>query len=334
MHARIWRALWMPGFGVLCKQLLEGSFLVSAVLVLVAGMVFSADGFTPGSTGYNLLTVAVAGTILSATAAFALLLSFETYRSVKYAEAHLLARRVEEEAVEEALLGRWRRRSTGAPGLSTGGGIRRRSSIISTMQRGSSLAQQLSVALGRPFTGASTASEGQLVEVSPGHAGDGGYDNATPSSQRRTSSYVACATARQRRGSPLGRLQEVVGGGGDWGSTGGRGRRDGAAGGDMPADESSGSAGGLRGKAPAHDQAAARPHKSPPPPPPLAPRPSGANATAPAPPPPPPRADVRDADVAAAAARSTRVLTMASKQRTAIRVVHRVPGAPMGHGDQ
>ncbi len=218
VSARVCRALCCRGVSSFV-QLLESCFLVSAALVLMAGMVFSADGFTPGSPGYALLTIFVAGTIIGATTAFALLLSFEIYRSVKYAETHVLARRVEEEAVEEALLGRWRRRSSAAP------------------------------------------------------AADGGA-----------------------------------------GPTG--------------------------------------PRVLPPPPPPPAPRSSGVGGRV-APPPPPPCTDVRalrgasvagggggganrggvDVAAVAVAARSARVLTMASKQRTAIRVVHRGPDGLTGDSD-
>jgi hypothetical protein len=128
-----------------CAQLLEGCFLVSAVLILVAGMVFTSGGFPPGSTGYRLLSIVVALTIIVATLAFLLLLGFEIYRSLKLSEAHGLARRVEEEAVEEALLGR-RRRSTVA-GLGVRG--RRRSSVFGgDLQREASLARRVGLAFG------------------------------------------------------------------------------------------------------------------------------------------------------------------------------------------
>jgi hypothetical protein len=129
--------------------MLESCFLVSANLVLMAGMVFSSGGFTRGTTGYTLMTIAVAVTIIGATGAFLALLTFEVYRSVKFAQAHVLARRVEEEAVEEALRGR-RRRSTLLAGTGADGAARRPSTTASLMRRGSSLARRFSLTPGVP----------------------------------------------------------------------------------------------------------------------------------------------------------------------------------------
>jgi hypothetical protein len=126
-------------------QLLEGCFLASAVLILVAGMVFTSGGFPPGSTGYNLLSFVVALTILTATLAFLLLLMFEIYRSLKLSEAHGFARRVEEEAVEQALLGRRRRSTVVGSGPS---GPRRSSVFGGDLQREASLARRFHVVLG------------------------------------------------------------------------------------------------------------------------------------------------------------------------------------------
>jgi hypothetical protein len=130
-------------------QMLESCFLVSANLVLMAGMVFSSGGFARGTTGYTLMTIAVAVTIIGATGAFLVLLTFEVYRSVKFAQAHVLARRVEEEAVEEALRGR-RRRSTVFAGTGADGVARRPSATVSLMRRGSSLARRFSLTPGVP----------------------------------------------------------------------------------------------------------------------------------------------------------------------------------------
>jgi hypothetical protein len=132
-------------------QLLEGCFLASAVVILVAGMVFTSGGFAPGTTGYNLLSIALALTIIVATLAFMMLLGFEIYRSVKLSEAHVLARRVEEEAVEQALLSRRRRSTVVGSGPGPGPGGRRRSSVFGgDLQREASLARRFDMVLGVP----------------------------------------------------------------------------------------------------------------------------------------------------------------------------------------
>jgi hypothetical protein len=178
---------------------------VSAVLVLMAGMVFSAEGFVRGSVGYNLITFLVSGTIIVATLTFVVLLAFEVYRSVKFAEAHALARQVEEEAVEEALLGRQRRRTAAA---SANGGTRRQS-----------LGRRLSVALGRSSMAPSPVDDG-AVDTSEGTAGFSG-DGAGELRLQRRGSSLSESVARQRRQSLLGRLQGLVSAG--LNSSGGRG---------------------------------------------------------------------------------------------------------------
>jgi hypothetical protein len=117
-------------------------------------MVFTSGGFPPGTTGYNLLAFAVALIVITATLAFMLLLGFEIFRSVKFAEVHVLARRVEEEVVEEVLLSRRRRSTAAGMGLgpvSPARTARRRSSVFSgNLQWEANLAQRLDMALGGP----------------------------------------------------------------------------------------------------------------------------------------------------------------------------------------
>ncbi len=149
-------------------QLLEGCFLASAVVILVAGMVFTSGGFAPGTTGYNLLSFAVALTIIVATLAFMVLLGFEIYRSVKLSEAHALARRVEEEAVEQALLSRRRRSTVAGSGPCPGPGGRRLSSVFSgDLQREACLARRFDMVLGVP----SPAGELRMDRANDGAAG-------------------------------------------------------------------------------------------------------------------------------------------------------------------
>jgi hypothetical protein len=284
-------------------QLLESCFLVSASLVLMAGMVFSADGFTRGSTGYNLLTVLVAGVIIVATSSFAALLAFEVYRSVKFAEAHALARRVEEEALEEAVLGKWRRRTPTAgagAGASAGSSPRRRSSIMAALARGSgSFGRRVSAAVGVSPASPDTGPEGAADSAASGRLSDG---------SSRT-------VARRRRESLLARLQGIVGGGTLSGGEAGTGP------------------GGPASNAVSDGMGAQSPIPPRPPPShtPLSSAPWDGGSTgarpAPCPPPPPPHDDsgspghpgrvgVDAVVVAKAAARSLRVRNMVAKERT------------------
>ena len=77
-----------------------------------AGLVFTSNGFQPGSIGYTALTAVTVAIITSTTAAFATLLAFEVYRSLKFAALHEAARQVEVENAEQALLNRAKRRPT------------------------------------------------------------------------------------------------------------------------------------------------------------------------------------------------------------------------------
>jgi hypothetical protein len=268
----------------------------------MAGMVFSADGYKRGSVGYNVLTTFVAGTIIVATASFAALLVFEVYRSVKFAEAHALARRVEEEALEEAVLGKWRRRSpaAGADGSPSG-----RSSALGAVARNSSLGRRVSVALG--WSPASS----DPVGAGPGDA----LDAAGPLLHRHGSSRVV---ARQRRESLLARLQGIVRAASSAGGEAGIGRGGPAA--NVDPDGKSEPPLGARSLTPLHPPPARTPLVS-------APTDGGGPEARSGPfPPPPPhddsegpgtsRAGVDTFVLGKAAARSLRVLNMAAKERT------------------
>ena len=82
---------------------LESSFLVCGVVILIAGMVFTSNGFDVGSVGYGVMTAVTATVILVCVAAFAGLLSFEIYRAVVLAVVHDMARVAEVEAIERSL---------------------------------------------------------------------------------------------------------------------------------------------------------------------------------------------------------------------------------------
>ncbi len=294
---------------------------------------FSADGFTRGSIGYTLLTVFVMVVLIGATASFSGLLLFEIYRSVKFAQVFVLARRAEEEAIEEAVLGRRLRRQSVTDNASR----RRRSSVLI-------LPPTL------PLNGRLERRKSALTCVSAAPAQTAGPDIG--------SARGAAAT----EGPLLARLEEVANDGGSPGLAGHRGQ--GRKGGTSPgfgsgsgpnncgasaapasalavardtatADVSSCRAVGLiadrRSETPAEARVYAPPPKtpralsggpvSPPPPPPqaddwLAPRTQSSPSTSSG------RRRVQvDVAAAAVAARSMRVHTMASRHLTVIRSV-------------
>ncbi len=60
---------------------LESSFLVSGVIILILGMVFTSKGFAAGSFGYNAFTSVAALFIVGSSSVFAALLVFEVRRT-------------------------------------------------------------------------------------------------------------------------------------------------------------------------------------------------------------------------------------------------------------
>jgi hypothetical protein len=83
---------------------LESTFLISAELILLSGMVFYSRGFPKGSVGYVLLTVVVAVLIVSCSVTFAALVVAEVYRSFRDAAQHDALRQLEVERNEHAML--------------------------------------------------------------------------------------------------------------------------------------------------------------------------------------------------------------------------------------
>ena len=71
---------------------LESAFLVAAMLVLMAGMVFISGGFAAGSAGYTVLTWVVAAVIVLSTCGFVALVVFEVYKSIAHHKRHLAER--------------------------------------------------------------------------------------------------------------------------------------------------------------------------------------------------------------------------------------------------
>ena len=118
--------------GVVNYNHLESSFLISAVLIMMLGMVFSSNGIVAGSALYALLAGATASIIVVSISSFAVLMVFEVYRSLKFAALNDVARTVEVEEAERAAMAA-RRRST-VQG-------RRRSSLRELLRRPSWLPQ-------------------------------------------------------------------------------------------------------------------------------------------------------------------------------------------------
>ena len=73
---------------------LESAFLVAAMLVLMAGMVFISGGFAAGSVGYTVLTWVVAVVIVLSTCGFVALVVFEVYKSIAHHKREVAHRRI------------------------------------------------------------------------------------------------------------------------------------------------------------------------------------------------------------------------------------------------
>jgi hypothetical protein len=82
---------------------LESTYLISGMLVLLAGLVFNGGGFRVGSVPYHLLTAAVAGIVVFATVAFVVLLAVELYKSFRDAALHAAMRTAEAASIETTL---------------------------------------------------------------------------------------------------------------------------------------------------------------------------------------------------------------------------------------
>ncbi len=82
---------------------LESTFLISGMLVLLAGLVFNGGGFRVGSAPHHLLTAAVASIVIGATVTFVVLIAVELYKSFRDADLHAALRAAEAASVESAL---------------------------------------------------------------------------------------------------------------------------------------------------------------------------------------------------------------------------------------
>lgn len=101
---------------------LESTFVLTAMLVLLGGMVFNSTAFSKGSVGYVFMTVVVVIIIIGTVLSFVALILFEVYRAIRYANVHAAAREMESAATELRLL------STKSAG--SGRGLGRKSSAF------------------------------------------------------------------------------------------------------------------------------------------------------------------------------------------------------------
>jgi hypothetical protein len=67
----------------MCETFQESAFLLASIAVLLLGMVFTSRGFPVGSFGYAVINALTLTTIVVSVITFAVLLTFEVYRSVK-----------------------------------------------------------------------------------------------------------------------------------------------------------------------------------------------------------------------------------------------------------
>ena len=100
---------------------LESTFLITAMLVLMAGMVFISGGFSVGSVGYSVLTWVVTVIVVLSTCCFLALVVLEVYKSIAHHKRHLAERAAEADRLEQAMMSRVGRTSGGGGGGSGGG---------------------------------------------------------------------------------------------------------------------------------------------------------------------------------------------------------------------
>ncbi len=82
---------------------LESTFLISGMLVLLAGLVFNGRGFRAGTAPYHLLTACVVFIVIAATVSFVVLIAVELYKSFRDAHLHAALRAAETASIESAL---------------------------------------------------------------------------------------------------------------------------------------------------------------------------------------------------------------------------------------
>ena len=211
----VFKRLLFTGF--INYNILESSFLIVSITILLLGMVFASGGFAVGSFPYECLGAVTAIIIVVSTSSFVCLLAFEVYRSVKLASFERIARAAEIEQLEKAFhaenvyrrQSRQPRRSSGSLALAV---PNRRASLLLRLgiksQDSSSLLQRV------------TDQQEVLSEPASASNSDGG--SPTPGDRRRRNGEVQVQkrravrfrfpTAMSRPSSAAPRLDWVVGG--------------------------------------------------------------------------------------------------------------------------
>lgn len=64
--------------------------MLTSIAVLLLGMVFTSRGFPPGTLGFVVMNIVTATVIVASVLAFAVLLCFEVYRSIKVLVTQLM----------------------------------------------------------------------------------------------------------------------------------------------------------------------------------------------------------------------------------------------------
>ena len=214
----VFKRLLFAGF--INYNILESSFLIVSISILLLGMVFASGGFAVGSFPYECLGAVTAIIIVVSTSSFVCLLAFEVYRSVKLASFERIARAAEIEQLEKAFhaenvyrrQSRQPRRSSGSLGGTALAVPNRRASLLLRLgiksQDSSSLLQRV------------TDQQEVLSEPASASNSDGG--SPTPGDRRRRNGEVQVQkrravrfrfpTAMSRPSSAAPRLDWVVGG--------------------------------------------------------------------------------------------------------------------------
>jgi len=87
---------------VLDYNTLEGSFLITGVLVLMGGLAFSSNAIAPGSLPYYVVVAAIIVLVFGAIGSFTWVLAFELYRALRFADVLTKARQYQDTVLARA----------------------------------------------------------------------------------------------------------------------------------------------------------------------------------------------------------------------------------------
>ncbi|KAA0161651.1 hypothetical protein FNF27_08145 [Cafeteria roenbergensis] len=82
---------------------LEGSFLITGVLVLMGGLAFSSNAIKPGSVAYVIVVAAIVLLVVGALGSFVWILGFELYRSLRFADVLTKARMFQDSVLAKSV---------------------------------------------------------------------------------------------------------------------------------------------------------------------------------------------------------------------------------------